>query len=111
MSLKAKPPQPPADDHDQRVAAIISGATAAPARTATPPAVRPTSRVVVPWKAAHVRQDLLVQVNVRLPEALALKLRHVAHMANRQKQDLVAEALAPLLDEKLRELGYSDDDL
>jgi hypothetical protein len=115
MSLKAKPPKPLADDHDQRVAAIISGATAAPGPVPVPaapqPAVRAASRVTVPWKAAHVRPDLLVQVNVRLPEPIALKLRHVSHMTDRQKQELVAEALAPLLDAKLRELGYSDEDL
>ena len=113
MSLKAKPPKPRVDDHDERVATIISGATASPVPTpsASQPVVRSASRVTMPWKAAHVRPDLLVQVNVRLPEPIALKLRHVSHMTDRQKQELVAEALAPLLDAKLRELGYSDEDL
>jgi hypothetical protein len=115
MSLKAKPPKPLAEDHDQRVAAIISGATASPATvpglTASRPDIRPPPRIAVPWKAAHVRQDLLVQVNVRLPEPIAMKLKHVSHMTDQQKQELVAEALEPLLDAKLRELGYSDEEL
>ena len=111
MSLKAKAPKSLADDHDQRVASIISGATASPVPAPTVSQPRPGPRVALPWKAPHVRQDLMVQVNVRLPEPLALKLRHVSHMADRQRQDLVAEALAPLLDAKLRELGYSDEDL
>jgi len=53
----------------------------------------------------------MVQVNVRLPEPLALKLKHVSHMTDQQKQDLVAEALAPLLDAKLLEIGYTEEDL
>jgi predicted DNA-binding protein len=54
---------------------------------------------------------MLVQVNVRLPEPLALKLKHVSHMTDRQRQDLVAEALEPLLNAKLLELGYNEGDL
>lgn len=117
MKLKATPPKAPDDDRDERIAAIISGATAAsPAPTPTPtqpPVLEPAPRaaVVVPWKGAKVRDDLLVQVNVRLPEPLALKLAHVAHMTDKLKQELVAEALGPLLDKRLRELGYSKEDL
>ena len=116
MKLKATPPKPVADDHDERIAAIISGATAAssvpsapPPTPASPPAVRQV--IAAPWKAPHVRQDLTVQVNVRLPEPLALKLKHVSHMTDRQKQELVAEALGPLLDAKLLEIGYTEEDL
>ena len=66
---------------------------------------------MAPWKAAKVRDDLMVQVNVRLPEPLALKLKHVSHMTDRQRQDLVAEALEPLLNTKLLEIGYTKEDL
>lgn len=121
MKLKATPPKATDDDREERIAAIISGATAAspaptPPPTPTPaqsPAPEPASRsaVAVPWKGAKVRDDLLVQVNVRLPEPLALKLAHVAHMTDKLKQELVAEALGPLLDKRLRELGYSKEDL
>jgi hypothetical protein len=113
MKLKATTPKPPADNRDEQIAAIISGATASSPVHPPSPALQPTARQVapVPWKAPHVRQDLMVQVNVRLPEPLALKLKHVSHMTDQQKQDLVAEALAPLLDARLRELGYDDNDL
>ena len=113
MKLKATPPKPVADDQDERIAAIISGATAASPVPSPPPAQQPAVRQVVaaPWKAPHVRRDLMVQVNVRLPEPLALKLKHVSNMTDQQKQDLVAEALAPLLDAKLLEIGFTKDDL
>jgi hypothetical protein len=113
MKLKASPPKPPTDNRDDQIAAIISGATAASPVHPPSPTPQPAVRQVapVPWKAPHVRQDLMVQVNVRLPEPLALKLKHVSHMTDQQKQDLVAEALAPLLDAKLLEIGYTDDDL
>jgi hypothetical protein len=113
MKLKATPPKPSTpDNQDERIAAIISGATAAspvPPSPASSPPIRPA--VSAPWKASKVRQDLMVQVNVRLPEPLALKLKHVSHMTDQQKQDLVAEALAPLLDAKLLEIGYTEEDL
>jgi hypothetical protein len=114
MKLKASPPKPPIDDRDERIAAFVTGATAAPvpspepAPEPPPPARQPVS---APWKAPHVRRDLMVQVNVRLPEPLALKLKTVSNMTDAQKQDLVAEALGPLLDRKLRELGYGKEDL
>jgi hypothetical protein len=112
MKLKASPPKPTADNQDERIAAIISGATAASPVPPSPPTPKPAQRVVAaPWKAEKVREDFLVQVNVRLPEPLALKLKHVSHMTDRQKQDLVAEALEPLLNAKLLEIGYSKEDL
>jgi hypothetical protein len=58
MKLKATPPKPVVDDHDERIAAIISGATAASPVPSAPPAVR--QGVSAPWKAPHVRRDLLV---------------------------------------------------
>jgi len=109
MKLKANPPKPTAVDQDERIAAIISGATAASPAPSPQPALR--NPVSAPWKAEKVRGDVMVQVNVRLPEPLALKLRHVSHMTGRQRQDLVAEALEPLLNARLLELGFTKDDL
>jgi hypothetical protein len=111
MKLKATPPKPvessaPSDD---KVAAFIGGATAAPHAPAPQPVARRS--ITPPWKAAHVRHELLVQLNARIPEPLALKLKHLSAMTDEQKQDLVAEALAPYLDARLRELGYEEDDL
>lgn len=118
MKLKASPPKPSSDDRDERIAAFVTGATAAPPAPSPEPmsesAPEPApvrQAVSAPWKAPHIRRDLMVQVNVRLPEPLALKLKHVSNMTDAQKQDLVAEALGPLLDKKLRELGYGKEDL
>jgi predicted transcriptional regulator len=58
-----------------------------------------------------VRPDAMKQTNLRLSEPLAAKLDMVSKLLDRQKQDLVAEALAPFLDDRLRELGYGEDDL
>jgi hypothetical protein len=111
MKLKATPPKPTADDRDERIAAIIGGATAASPAPSPAPQPPPRSPVSAPWKAKKVRGDMLVQVNVRLPEPLALKLKHVSHMTDRQRQDLVAEALEPLLNAKLLEIGFTEEDL
>jgi hypothetical protein len=112
MKLKATPPKPTTENRDEQIAAIIGGATASPAPSPSPqPQPAPRNPISAPWKAEKVRGDVLVQVNVRLPEPLALKLKHVSHMTDRQRQDLVAEALEPLLNAKLLELGYNKDDL
>jgi hypothetical protein len=113
MKLKASPPKPPTDDRDERIAAFVTGATAPLTSPEPAPEPPPPARQAVsaPWKAPHVRRDLMVQVNVRLPEPLALKLKTVSNLTDAQKQDLVAEALGPLLDRKLRELGYGKEDL
>ena len=113
MKLKATPPKPveSAASADDKVAAFIGGATAASPAPSPAPQSAPRNPVSAPWKAERVRGDMLVQVNVRLPEPLALKLKHVSHMTDRQRQDLVAEALEPLLNAKLLELGYGKEDL
>jgi hypothetical protein len=111
MKLKATPPKPAVPPADDKVAAFIGGATAASPAPSPAPQSAPRNPVSAPWKAERVRGDMLVQVNVRLPEPLALKLKHVSHMTDRQRQDLVAEALEPLLNAKLLELGYGKEDL
>jgi hypothetical protein len=113
MKLKATPPKPvessaPADD---KVAAFIGAATAATPAPAPQQQTTPKKAITPPWSAAHVRPELLVQLNARIPEPLALKLKHVSAMTDEQKQDLVAKALEPYLDARLRELGYEDADL
>jgi hypothetical protein len=111
MKLKPTPPKSATENRDEQIAAIIGGATAASPSPSQQPQPAPRNPVSAPWKAEKVRDDMLVQVNVRLPEPLALKLKHVSHMTDRQRQDLVAEALEPLLNAKLLELGYNEGDL
>lgn len=118
MKLKASPPKPPADDRDERIAAIISSATAAsPAASPEPATPAPAPQPAVPpavsasWNAPHVRQDLLVQLNIRIPEKLSLKLKHLSTVTDRPKQDIVAEALAALLDAELLKIGFTKKDL
>jgi hypothetical protein len=113
MTLKAKPPKPPADDRDERIAAIISGATAASPAPSLDPTQQPAPQraVSAPWKAPHVRQDVLVQLNIRIPESLSLKLKHLSNVTDRPKQDIVAEALASLLDAELLKIGFTKEDI
>jgi hypothetical protein len=99
--LKATPPvgnRPDAGNLED----FIGGAASAPRQPKTPGAV--------PWKAPGVA-GAATQVNTRLPGRVALKLKLLCALTDLQRQDLIAESLEPLLDAKLRELGYSDEDL
>lgn len=42
------------------------------------------------------------QLNVRIPKSLAIKLKYVSFVTNRQQQDLLAEALRSVLDAELQ---------
>jgi hypothetical protein len=110
MSLKAKPPKPvPVED---RISAFVNNATASSSEPvqATSSASK-AAAAGAPWKAPHVRQDVTVQLNVRIPEPMALKLKHVTSMTDQQRQDIVARALGAVLDEELLKLGFSESDL
>jgi hypothetical protein len=94
-------------ERERRAAEIISGATAA---SPVPPSPAP-SRLPTPWKNAGVRADVVRQSNIRLSEPLHLKLEQLYRLSGEQKQRLLAEMLEPAIDQKLRELGYRDDEL
>jgi hypothetical protein len=108
--FKSAPPKAVDDqERERRMAEIISGTTAT---SPVPAPVAPTpTRLPMPWRDPKVRPDAMKQTNLRLSEPLAEKLDWLRKLSKRQKQDIVAEALAPYLNTKLREQGYSDDDL
>jgi hypothetical protein len=109
MKFKSAPPKAPDDqERERRAQEIISGATAAsPAPTPSPA----PSRLPTPWKNPGVRADVVKQSNIRLSEPLHLKLEQLYRLSGEQKQKLLAEMLEPAIDQKLRELGYRDDEL
>jgi hypothetical protein len=107
--FKSAPPKLDHQERERRAQEIISGATAS---TPTPPAAPPPpSRLPTPWRNPGVRVDVVKQSNVRLSEPLHLKLEQLYRLSGEQKQKLLAEMLAPAIDQKLRELGYRDDEL
>jgi hypothetical protein len=113
MKLKATPPKPPADDRDERISAIIGGATAASPAPSPAPAQQhpPQPAVSAPWKDTQSRMDPLVQLNIRIPHSLSLKLKHLSNVTDRPKQEIVAEALASLVDVELLKIGFTKEDL
>ncbi len=65
----------------------------------------------LPFQLPHVRDDLMVQLNTRIPERLDLQLEWLAHHLSGRgegvtsKQDLVTRALREMVHRELHRLG------
>ena len=79
---------------------FIAGATAAS------PAL---SSELPPWLNPRVRDDLRVQVNVKLPEKLMVQVHWLANRLGIKKQDVLESALRAWVAEELRKLGLPED--
>jgi hypothetical protein len=95
MPGKRRPASSPED--------FIAGATAAqPARK--PHAVEQE----LPWLDPRVRDDLRVQLNVKLPERLVIQRDWLAARLGTKKQDILEIALRTWVQEELRKLGLAE---
>jgi hypothetical protein len=82
---------------------FIAGATAAQ------PGRKPqTVEQELPWLDPRVRDDLRVQLNVKLPEKLVLQRDWLAARLSLKKQDILEIALRTWVQEELRKLGLTD---
>lgn len=59
----------------------------------------------LPWMGPNVRSDLLVNVNVKLPERLVLQLHWLAAERDEHKRAIVERALSELMERELAARG------
>ena len=83
---------------------FVAGATAAPSAPVQPRAEEPG----LPWLDPHVRDDLRVQVNARLPERLMVQRDWLAHRLGLKKQDILEMALREWVGARLRDLDLQE---
>jgi hypothetical protein len=62
-----------------------------------------------PWLNPRVRDDLRVQVNVKLPEKLMVQVHWLANRLGVKKQDVLESALRAWASDELRKLGLPED--
>ena len=86
--------QPPVSPEE-----FIAGATAAPE----------SQKPSLPWQDPRVRDDLRVQLNTKLPERLSIQIEYLHRQLNREKQDIVEEALRAWVRQQLKALDLPSD--
>lgn len=62
----------------------------------------------LPWLDPRVRDDLRVQLNVKLPEKLVVQRDWLAARLNLKKQDILEIALKTWVQEELQKLGLAE---
>jgi hypothetical protein len=100
MTIKMRKPVAPATAEE-----FVSGATATPP---TDPAAAPVPTEFLPWKDPKVRDDLRVQVNVKLPDKLLVQRDWIAARLGMTKQEATETALRAWVRAELRKLGLPD---
>ena len=97
MSIK----MPKKQDSEPSAEEFIAGATAL---TPSPALAQPPPQEL-PWRQPHVREDLRVQVNAKLPEKLMIQRDWLAARLRIKKQDILEIALRSWVERELRKLG------
>jgi hypothetical protein len=97
MSLK----MPKKQGNEPSAEEFIAGATAL---TPSPALAQPPPQEL-PWRHPHVREDLRVQVNAKLPEKLMIQRDWLAARLRIKKQDILEIALRSWVERELRKLG------
>lgn len=66
------------------------------------------SKTTYPWQAPRVRDDLMVQVNVKQPERLMLMAEWLAAEEGMTKRSLIENAIREYVMPRLRKRGIRD---
>ena len=99
MPIKMPEKKRPAASPDEFIAAATAGQ---PGRKAH------TVEQELPWLDPRVRDDLRVQLNVKLPEKLVLQRDWLAARLNLKKQDILEIALKTWVQGELQKLGLAE---
>ena len=98
MTIKMRKPASPASAED-----FVAGATATPpVAPASPPAA------FLPWTDPKVRDDLRVQVNVKLPDKLLVQRDWLAAQLGMSKQEAIETALRQWVRAELKKMGIPE---
>ena len=86
-------------------------ATAAPPRPASPDSfiAGAVGKQSLPWQAPHVRSDLGVAVNTRLPERMKLQIDWLAAQNKTTLRDIVQRAVNDYLRHEFAAMGLDPD--
>ena len=86
---------PAAKDKDAALEAFAAGAVQP---TIAPPA--PT-QTVYPWEEPYVREDVMKQVLLKMPEPLYLKLKHITNYTPYNMTSFIIEKITPEIEKEI----------
>lgn len=96
MAIKKKPSPlrsaPSPKDNDAALDAFAAGALQ-PEKT--------VSDQVYPWQEPHVREDVMKQVLLKMPEPLYLKLKHITNYTPYNMTSFILEKIAPEIEKEI----------
>lgn len=61
----------------------------------------PTSEMVYPWEDPYVREDVMKQVLLKMPEPLYLKLKHITNYTPYNMTSFILEKIAPEIEKEI----------
>lgn len=78
--------------------AFAAGATRSPQSEET----------VYPWQEPYVREDVVKQLLLKMPEPLYLKLKYISSYSPYTMTSFILEKLAPEVERELARMGYGN---
>jgi hypothetical protein len=64
----------------------------------------PTTETMYPWEDPYVREDVMKQVLLKMPEPLYLKLKHITNYTPYNMTSFILEKTAPEIEKELARL-------
>ena len=87
---------------DAALDAFAAAAGQAPA--AAPVAPAGSAAVVLPWEEPYVREDVMKQVLLKMPEPLYLKLKHITNYTPYNMTSFILEKIGPEIEKEIARL-------
>jgi hypothetical protein len=69
-----------------------------------PEPVASQPKQTLPWQEPHVREDVMKQVLLKMPEPLYLKLKHITNYTPYNMTSFILEKIAPEIDKEISRL-------
>lgn len=63
--------------------------------------VSPLNETVYPWEEPYVREDVMKQVLLKMPEPLYLKLKHITNYSPYNMTSFILEKIAPEIEKEI----------
>lgn len=67
-----------------------------------------SEEIIYPWQEPYVREDVVKQLLLKMPEPLYLKLKHISSYSPYTMTSFILEKLAPEVERELTRMGYGN---
>ena len=67
-----------------------------------------SEEIIYPWQDPYVREDMVKQLLLKMPEPLYLKLKYISSYSPYTMTSFILEKLAPEVERELCRMGYGN---